>query len=347
MAKRVLLADDSVTIRKVVGIIFADDEYELTVVDNGDAALEKARETLPDVMLVDALMPGKSGFDVCQEIRSDPRLKATPILLLVGAFESYDENRVRDCGADETISKPFESQQLVDRVTELLALGEKRRAELPPPEPENIPAAVETEEAPFEELQLEEMIDLEDEVVEATLEDDLWGAFQAEKPAPVPPQSSAVEPEPLAFGFATDFAETVPGATGLFETEAAPSLEDAFTFDAPLEPSGPSELDTFFFGAEEAASEASVAEFAPEPVTVAVDADVDLGVTASPIMGVSESELPVSPKTAPAVSEEQLFAAIRAISQEVIERIVWEVVPDLAETLIKEEIKKLKAGTPR
>ena len=92
MSAKILLADDSITIQKVVGIIFANEDYELVVVDNGSAALDKAREIHPAVMLVDALMPEKSGYEVCEEVRRDPSLAATPLLLLVGAFEPFDEN---------------------------------------------------------------------------------------------------------------------------------------------------------------------------------------------------------------------------------------------------------------
>src|SRR6266567_4180888 len=107
MGNKLLLADDSITIQKVVAIIFANEEFELTVVDNGTAALEQAREIQPDVMLVDALMPGKTGYEVCAEIRRDPVLSSVPTLLLIGAFEPLDEEKARDCGADATITKPF------------------------------------------------------------------------------------------------------------------------------------------------------------------------------------------------------------------------------------------------
>src|SRR6185369_7381364 len=128
MGNRLLLADDSITIQKVVAIIFANEEFELTVVDNGDAALQQARAVRPDIMLVDALMPGKTGYEVCAEIRRDPALAATPVLLLIGAFEPFDEEKARSCGADASITKPFESQQLIDRVKELLELGQSRSA---------------------------------------------------------------------------------------------------------------------------------------------------------------------------------------------------------------------------
>src|SRR5512135_1529027 len=103
MGYKVLLADDSITIQKVIGIIFANEDYDLTVVDNGNSALEKAKEILPDVILVDALMPGKSGYEVCREVRLDDSIKDVPLLLLVGAFEPFDEEKARNSGADDHI----------------------------------------------------------------------------------------------------------------------------------------------------------------------------------------------------------------------------------------------------
>lgn len=126
MGTTLLLADDSITIQKVVGIIFANEDYKLVVVDNGVAALEKAKESRPDVMLVDALMPGKNGYEVCEEVRRDPGLRDVPLLLLVGAFEPFDEERARNSGADAHITKPFESQNLIDKVKELAELGRSR-----------------------------------------------------------------------------------------------------------------------------------------------------------------------------------------------------------------------------
>lgn len=128
MGNKLLLADDSITIQKVVGIIFANEDYELTVVDNGNAALDKARELLPDIILVDALMPGKTGYEVCEAVRREPPLQHVPLLLLTGAFEPFDEGKARESGADDFISKPFESQHLIDKVKTLIELGKERRA---------------------------------------------------------------------------------------------------------------------------------------------------------------------------------------------------------------------------
>ena len=140
MGIKLLLADDSITIQKVVGIIFATEDYDVTIVDNGDVALAKAREIKPDVLLVDAVMPGKSGYEVCEQIRRDPVLQRLPILLLTGAFEAFDEDKARKSGADDFISKPFESQNLIEKVTGLIGIGRQRAAAAPPAGPAVAPA---------------------------------------------------------------------------------------------------------------------------------------------------------------------------------------------------------------
>ena len=86
MPRTLLLADDSVTIQKVVGISFASEDVALITVDNGDDAIARARELRPDIVLADVVMPGKSGYEVCEAIKSDPDLQHIPVLLLTGTF---------------------------------------------------------------------------------------------------------------------------------------------------------------------------------------------------------------------------------------------------------------------
>lgn len=121
MSKKLLLADDSITIQKVIGITFANEDYSLCVVDNGDVALEKARTEQPDLILADVFMPGKNGYELCAAIKAEVGLQQIPVLLLAGTFEPFDEAKARKAGADGWIAKPFESQALIDRVEELLA----------------------------------------------------------------------------------------------------------------------------------------------------------------------------------------------------------------------------------
>jgi CheY-like chemotaxis protein len=116
MPKSVLVADDSLTIRKIVGMLFATEDLTVTAVDNGLDAVTRARELRPDLVLADCMMPGKSGYDVCAELKRDPATAHIPVLLLAGNFEPFDAARAQACGANGHIPKPFDSTSFLDRV---------------------------------------------------------------------------------------------------------------------------------------------------------------------------------------------------------------------------------------
>ncbi len=120
MTKTLLLADDSVTIQKVVGITFANEDVHLVTASNGDDALRKARELKPDLVMADIGMPGLDGYELCAAIRQEPELASIPVLLLTGTFETYDEERAAEVRASAYIAKPFEAQALIDQVYALL-----------------------------------------------------------------------------------------------------------------------------------------------------------------------------------------------------------------------------------
>ena len=132
MARKVLVADDSVTIQKVVGLTFANEDIELSFVDNGEEAITVAKQLKPDLILADVLMPAKSGYEVCEIVKSDPELQHIPVLLLTGTFEPFDADRCARVGADGTITKPFESQTLIREVRELLERPASRAQARPP-----------------------------------------------------------------------------------------------------------------------------------------------------------------------------------------------------------------------
>ena len=134
MSKTLLLADDSVTIQKVVGISFASEDIRLITVDNGDDAIARAREERPDIILADVVMPGKNGYEVCEAIKADADLAQIPVLLLTGTFEAFDEDRASAAGADGHITKPFEAQSLVDAVNDRLSAAQGESA-APAPSP--------------------------------------------------------------------------------------------------------------------------------------------------------------------------------------------------------------------
>ncbi|HUK66724.1 MAG TPA: response regulator [Anaeromyxobacteraceae bacterium] len=121
MPKNLLLADDSITIQKVVGITFAGEDFKITAVDNGEDAIARAKELRPDVILADVVMPRKNGYEVCEAVKADPALRHIPVLLLAGTFEAFDESRARSAKADGHIAKPFESQALLARVKDLIS----------------------------------------------------------------------------------------------------------------------------------------------------------------------------------------------------------------------------------
>jgi CheY-like chemotaxis protein len=116
-----LLADDSITIQKVVDLTFADEGMQVTTVSNGEQAIEKLEEVAPDIVLADVFMPGRNGYEVCEHIKRNERFRHIPVMLLVGSFEPFDEAEARRVGADDFLTKPFQSiRQLVNKVGALL-----------------------------------------------------------------------------------------------------------------------------------------------------------------------------------------------------------------------------------
>lgn len=387
MSIKILLADDSITIQKVICIIFGGNEYSLTIVDNGKAVLETARQSPPDILLIDALMPDMSGYEVCEQIRSTPGLSRKPILLLVGSFEPFDEEKAKKCGADDFIAKPFESQQIIAKVQELVRQGSSHSVAAPPvPEPATpvTPPAAAFAAAPQESAAL----------------DDIWGAFTAPaellSPAPVPeaeldpfgiieeePEASLLTPKPTVAGFAAQFAPSpwtpVDENTFEFTNEPAAGLSpDSLTSTPPVEetsfgdisfeepddvapvpfqttPPAPTTSETAF---TETAFSSLFAEPAPEPQPVEPQPEIiEASVVPAPDSMfseiVSQTTQPAAiqetsglrpSETATQLTEDQLKAALSNVSREVIERVVWEIVPDLAEQLISEAIKKIREG---
>lgn len=129
--RKLLLADDSVTIQKVVNLTFADEGIEVIAVGSGDAAMEKMAEVSPDLVMADINMPGLTGYQVCERIKQDENYKNTPVILLVGSFEPFDEEEAKRVGANDFLTKPFQSiRQLVNKVTVLLDANDHSAAQL-------------------------------------------------------------------------------------------------------------------------------------------------------------------------------------------------------------------------
>ena len=139
MSRSILLADDSVTIQKVVALTFENSDFDVVGVTSGDAALTTAQSALPDLVIADVHMPGASGYEVARAIKD---LSAdTPVLLLVGTFEPFDEEQFKASSADGYLLKPFESGELRERVEALVGAeaAPSDDSDSPPPAEEPAP----------------------------------------------------------------------------------------------------------------------------------------------------------------------------------------------------------------
>jgi CheY-like chemotaxis protein len=116
-----LLADDSVTIQRVIELTFADENVQVIAVSDGDSAIARVVQQPPDIVLADAGMPGRNGYEIARYIKQSPRLAHIPVLLLTGAFEPVDEQKASEAGCDGVLAKPFEPQLVISRVRDLLA----------------------------------------------------------------------------------------------------------------------------------------------------------------------------------------------------------------------------------
>lgn len=415
MSIKVLVADDSITIQKVIGIILGGDEYSLTIVDNGKTALDKAVEIIPDILLIDALMPGMTGYEVSEAVRSTPAIASKPILILTGSFEPFDEEKAKKCGADDFIAKPFESQQIITKIKELLEIGKTR--ELKPQAPAQTPivapiaapisapiveqviaSAFEPVAEPIFEktpeiasTKSETNISAPQQIEQPAAPTDIWGAFTTEAEplvAPTPavstvaaektPEDTTTEPDVFAIVTEENDAAIIQNAAPIPQAQSntgsqwVPVEENTFEFEetiaAPPQSTFASETPTI--------AEPSFGDISFEEETFSSTTDVNVSTTAesiivSPVQDFADFVAPSTPaepfvpladpvpsfatpetvakiitpsNTESAIAEEQLKAALASASKEVIERIVWEVVPDLAEAMIREAIRKIKEG---
>lgn len=134
---KLLLADDSVAIRKVIELTFAEEGYDVTTVGDGNSAMEKFVEIAPDCVIADVNMPGMGGYQLCEMIKGDDSTRTIPVILVVGSFEAFDPGEASRVGADHYFTKPFQSlRDVVVKVGDLLAVKDFR--EVQPFETEDI-----------------------------------------------------------------------------------------------------------------------------------------------------------------------------------------------------------------
>ena len=116
----VLVCDDEEVLRVLIRATLDGGVYTVVEATNGEEALEQARRVRPDVILLDMMMPGRSGLDVLTEIRSDPELGETPVLMLTARTQVNDREAAARAGADRFLAKPFSPLELLGVVDELV-----------------------------------------------------------------------------------------------------------------------------------------------------------------------------------------------------------------------------------
>jgi CheY-like chemotaxis protein len=384
MPKQLLVADDSLTIRKVIGMVFAVEDVSITFVDNGIDAIARARELKPDCVLADVLMPGKSGYEVCEAIKSDPATASIRVLLLAGNFEPFDEARARAVRADDFIVKPFESQAMIDKVRALVGLP----AGVSAPARTYAPASA-AEQAPFAPKPRAPMVGMPARPPLAgsgfTPAAGLQRPAAAPAGVPQPMPGPAGVPRPPGTTTASTPAVARPSAFpgqrppgGPSPTQTIPGLArppgQPYMPAAPRPPVSPgtspglprppgASLPTQSNPAVARPAQQPYAPAAPprapaplpslqprarESFTLGTSPGVAGPAARVPVVSsVEEMTLDVGLVDAPTPvvpvydgGEAALRAALKNASQEVIERIAWEVVPQLAETILREYVER-------
>jgi len=289
MSRTILLADDSVTIQKVIELTFMDEDWEVVAVGNGDEALEQLDEMTPDFVIADVHMPGASGYDVCKQSKS--LRPEVPVLLLVSTFEPFDEEEAERSGCDAFLKKPFDSQELQRLVEELSAeaSGEAPRQPSAAADAPVAAAAGASEAEPFA-IGLEEEDDEPPTRVPPPREPeagDGWG-----EPGGTQAEPAVFEMEPEDF----EAAEEIGLAPEMEEGEEGPTA-------APAEPEAPAYRP------------------APEPV--------------API----QVQSPLSDEDVERIAQR----VVELLGDRPVRDVAWEVVPDLAEVVIRDRLRELEA----
>jgi CheY-like chemotaxis protein len=272
MGTRILLADDSVTIQKVVELTFMDEDYEVVAVSNGDDALSRLDEVQPELVIADVHMPGANGYEVCRRVKE--RKPGMPVLLLVGTFEPFQEDEANRAGADGYLKKPFDSQELLRRVEALLMAARSAAAQ---------PAAV----APAEEMDA-----WQGAVEEESGPGEMFGGGAAEEEAPLGPLSGQPVPDELVL-------ESSPWT----EAEEAPAWSPPAP--APVE--------------------------APRPPAPPPPAPPAAPASAPGSNGLSEADV-----------DRIARRVVELLGDRLVREVAWEVIPDMAEMVIKDRVRELE-----
>jgi CheY-like chemotaxis protein len=318
--KTLLAVDDSATMRRVLEITFSGEDFRVVTADTSNAALGKLSED-PSVVVIDTVLGSDDGYALSKEVRK--RNPAATILLLSSRHNPYDAAKGRDSGADDFMDKPFDTQQMVDKVKKAL-LGR-----------DSGPASTAT-------------------YVGVAPAAAMGGAPGAPIPAPIPvispaPPPVAARPAPAAPPPAPPAKPVAPPAVGrantlMFGTSEAAKAGAVAPTAGPAAPPGPTAPKPTFGAApvataRPAAPAPSASPAPPKVAPITAAAAPTAPPAASSVAGKVNGQL--AGKLGDLGLSAQQVEGVLALSREVIERVVWEVVPELAETMIREEIARL------
>ena len=385
--RKLLLADDSVTIQKVIDLTFADEGVQVIAFGNGREAIENIEKIAPDVVLADVFMPLMNGYEVCRYIKENEKLKHIPVMLLVGSFEPFDEAEARRVGADDTLTKPFQSiRRLIDKVGALVS--SKPADELPTRSSDEVPTAElpKTEEPPVEEVKLSSQ-ELEISTADTQPLPEGWQATSThrehkglaiesktdDEQMDSPATDTQVEPadalldlgdfEAVQAVDADDFVLDLDPYEGPDSSIQEPYTPEAVPMRAFVEPQVSeavaemgsqdftyqsqiqNEAVSSYRSTAELAYEDQVHEVANLEPVATYEAQEDASVGAGmPKTSVVNDSVPAGALTADSLSPELIDAiarrAVALLSEKVVQEIAWEVVPDLAELLIKRQLEE-------
>ncbi|MCS7229690.1 MAG: response regulator [Candidatus Kryptonium sp.] len=120
MAKKILIVDDDITIQRLIEFVLRKFNVDVLIASGGDEAIDIARSEKPDLIFLDVMMPGKSGIEVCREIRKDPELKNSYIVMLTAKGEEAEIKDMFDSGANEYVPKPFSPSGIAEIVRKVI-----------------------------------------------------------------------------------------------------------------------------------------------------------------------------------------------------------------------------------
>ena len=349
--RKLLLADDSATIQKVIDLTFADEGVRVVAVGNGQEAIDKLLEVEPDIVLADVFMPSPNGYEVCEYVKTNEKLKHIPVVLLVGSFEPFDEAEARRVGADDILTKPFQSiRRLIDRVGALVTSPppvEKERptAELPKvEEPEDDAAFMDTyqlevttaDTLPLEQVMTENEHEVEQPVAateslprEEKMEAETRNDSDALLDLGEPVHPWVAEEEEFVLDLDDEPAAPAYAAAPM-RTFVEPQVTEAVAAAGAYESTYQPEVHSPFADTQEVPYASAVVEPEAEPMLA------EPAPAATPSTGLSVGQL--TPEMIDAIARR----VVEMMSDKVVREIAWEVVPDLAELLIKQQLEKTK-----